>query len=111
MAQNRSPMTSIHRKFRALRAPGGRRRTPVRPHGRVMVAAAFGAFWLIAILAIAPSPPTAEYQLATYIAENAQSLEVTADPTLDDVARDDYTASPGSRPSSREAPTTTGRRW
>ena len=60
-----------------------------------MVAAAFGAFWLIAVLAIAPSPPSAEYQLATYIDKHAQSLKVTADPTLDDVARDDYSATPG----------------
>ena len=60
-----------------------------------MIAAAFGAFWLIAILAIAPSAPTAEYQLATYIDDHAQSLKVTADPAPETVARDNYSATPG----------------
>jgi len=67
----------------------------VRSHGRVAVAAAFGSFWLIAILAIAPSPPSPEYQLATYIDEHAQSLRVTADPAVDEVTRDSYAATPG----------------
>jgi hypothetical protein len=68
----------------------------VRSHGRVAVAAAFGSFWLIAILAIAPSPPSADYELANYIDKHAQSLDVTAAaPALDTVTRDVYAATPG----------------
>jgi hypothetical protein len=88
-------MTSVDRKSRTLRAAEGVRRTSGRSHGRLTVAAAFGAFWLMAVLAIAPSPPSAEYQLATYLDEHAQTLDVDEGVAVGAIARDDFAATPG----------------
>ena len=88
-------MTPVERETQALPSAEGVSRTRVPNHGRFHLVAAFAAFWLVAILAIAPSPPSPEYALANYVDAHSQSLDVSAFATVDDVTRDDFDSSPG----------------
>src|SRR4051794_22413036 len=88
-------MTSVDRKSRTLRAAEGVRRTSGRSHGRLTIGAAFGAFWLVAVLAIAPSPPSADYQLATHLDQHAQTPQGATRTTVGAAARADSPATPG----------------
>lgn len=61
---------------------------------RVVVGAAVTAFSLTAVLAVAP--PKTPNELAAYISAHAQTLDVSATASPTPLARDDYSATPGS---------------